>query len=161
MIEAKTLNEREREAFKYLAMGLTDYQISRRMNCTKKSANHICNNILKKLNLKSRYSLIWKVNFLEDEQEDYFTKHLTDRELETCSYIFKGFSNKEIGERMFLSELTVKYHISNIFKKLKVSSIRQLISLYLDSLLNEDRDVSYLPRAFHLNYGENLDKEIG
>lgn len=46
---------------------------------------------------------------------------LTKRELEILYYLSKGFSNKEIGERLFISEKTVKNYASKIFRKINVS----------------------------------------
>ena len=48
--------------------------------------------------------------------------HLTDREREVLSFIGKGMRNKEIAESLFISEKTVKNHISKIFEKLEVNS---------------------------------------
>ena len=45
---------------------------------------------------------------------------LTDRELEVLRLLADGKSNKEIGSKLFISEFTVKGHLSNIFAKLKV-----------------------------------------
>lgn len=50
---------------------------------------------------------------------------LSDRELEVLRLIAKGMLNKEIAKTLFISEKTVKNHISNIFRKLKVSDRTQ------------------------------------
>ncbi len=50
---------------------------------------------------------------------------LTQRELEVLSLISKGMLNKEIAAELFVSEKTVKNHVSNIFKKLHVSDRTQ------------------------------------
>jgi two-component system response regulator DegU len=50
---------------------------------------------------------------------------LSDRELEVLDLIAKGLLNKEIAKTLYISEKTVKNHISNIFKKLKVSDRTQ------------------------------------
>ena len=46
---------------------------------------------------------------------------LTDREKEVLGHLAKGCSNKEIACALFISDKTVKCHISNIFRKLKLS----------------------------------------
>jgi NarL family two-component system response regulator LiaR len=43
---------------------------------------------------------------------------LTPRELEILGLIAEGLSNKEIAERVFVSENTVKTHVSRVFDKL-------------------------------------------
>lgn len=50
---------------------------------------------------------------------------LSDRELEVLDLIAKGLLNKEIAKALYISEKTVKNHISNIFKKLNVSDRTQ------------------------------------
>ncbi len=46
---------------------------------------------------------------------------LTSRELEVIKYLAEGKSNKDISDSLYISEKTVKNHISNIFKKLGVN----------------------------------------
>lgn len=43
---------------------------------------------------------------------------LSDREIEVLKLVATGLFNKEIGERLEISERTVKNHLSNIFKKI-------------------------------------------
>lgn len=45
---------------------------------------------------------------------------LSERELEVLSLLASGQSNKQIAQELFISEKTVKNHISSIFKKLEV-----------------------------------------
>ena len=51
---------------------------------------------------------------------------LTDREREVTALVGEGMRNKEIAERLFISERTVKTHISNIFQKLDLSDRLEL-----------------------------------
>lgn len=53
---------------------------------------------------------------------------LTDRETEIIRLIAEGFSNKEIGAKLFISHRTVDTHRTNLMKKLNVSNIAGLIS---------------------------------
>jgi predicted ATPase/DNA-binding CsgD family transcriptional regulator len=47
---------------------------------------------------------------------------LTERELEVLAYVAAGRSNREIGEALFISGKTASVHISNILRKLGVTS---------------------------------------
>ena len=46
---------------------------------------------------------------------------LTKREYEVLTLIAGGLNNREIANKLFISEKTVKNHVSNIFKKLEVN----------------------------------------
>lgn len=47
---------------------------------------------------------------------------LTERELEILRAVGEGRSNRAIGESLWLAEQTVKFHLTNIYRKLGVSS---------------------------------------
>jgi DNA-binding NarL/FixJ family response regulator len=47
---------------------------------------------------------------------------LTDRELSILRLVAEGLSNLEIANRLFVTEQTVKFHLSNIYRKLGVSN---------------------------------------
>lgn len=55
-------------------------------------------------------------------------EQLTQRETEILVYLARGFSNKEMARRIYLSENTVKFHLKNIYSKLAVSSRLQAIN---------------------------------
>ncbi len=50
---------------------------------------------------------------------------LTNRELEILQYIVEGLSNKEIAGALYISEKTVKNHITNLLRKLEVEDRTQ------------------------------------
>jgi len=54
---------------------------------------------------------------------------LTDRETEILKLIANGFSNKEIGEKLFISHKTVDVHRTNLMKKLGVNNVAALVRL--------------------------------
>jgi two-component system, NarL family, nitrate/nitrite response regulator NarL len=51
---------------------------------------------------------------------------LSPRELEIISTVTSGASNKELADKLSISELTVKRHLTNIYQKLGVSSRLEL-----------------------------------
>lgn len=53
---------------------------------------------------------------------------LTEREIEILRLIAEGFSNKEIGSKLFISHRTVDTHRTNLMKKLNANNIAGLIS---------------------------------
>ena len=69
-------------------------------------------------------------------QESAGKKHadlsdLSERESGLVQLIAEGMSNKEISERMFLSEGTVKNYISSILSKLDLKQRTQIAVYYL------------------------------
>ena len=54
---------------------------------------------------------------------------ITPRELEILELIAQGLSNKEIAERVFVSENTVKTHSSRVFDKLGARRRTQAVQL--------------------------------
>jgi two-component system, NarL family, nitrate/nitrite response regulator NarL len=52
---------------------------------------------------------------------------LTDREKSVVSLVGEGLKNKQIADRLFISETTVRHHITSILKKLQVSDRLELL----------------------------------
>ncbi|WP_067726740.1 response regulator [Oceanobacillus damuensis] len=55
------------------------------------------------------------------------SNELSIREKEVLMCLVEGLSNKEIAEKLFISDKTVKIHVSKIFKKFNVKSRSQVI----------------------------------
>lgn len=54
-------------------------------------------------------------------------ERLTYREVEVLQLIGQGMSNQEIAQKLFLSEKTVKNHLTNIFRKINVTDRTQAV----------------------------------
>lgn len=67
-----------------------------------------------------------KAEFVFNEAE-FEKRGLSRRELEVLELMAAGFSNQEIGARLFISLSTVKTHSSNLFEKLDVKRRTQAI----------------------------------
>jgi DNA-binding NarL/FixJ family response regulator len=58
-------------------------------------------------------------------------ERLTCREKQVMESIVAGCKNREIAEKLFLSEQTVKSHVNRIFRKFGVTCRSQLVSLFV------------------------------
>ncbi len=56
-------------------------------------------------------------------------ENLSAREIEILRLVAAGFSNREVGERLYISENTVKWHTSNIYSKMGVSNRTEAVNL--------------------------------
>jgi two-component system, NarL family, response regulator LiaR len=65
------------------------------------------------------------------------TSDLTDREIEVLQLIAKGLSNKDISEKLFLSEGTIRNHVSAILAKLGVADRTQAAVIAIQHGLGE------------------------
>lgn len=58
---------------------------------------------------------------INDDPEATKIASITDREREVVTLIGQGLRNKQIAERLFISEITVRHHLTSIFDKVGVS----------------------------------------
>jgi len=74
--------------------------------------------VIKDKELKKKSSLLEKATNPAHAREKVFNScGLTEREKEIARLMTEGLDNKEIGERLFLSNSTVAFHVTNIFRK--------------------------------------------
>ncbi len=64
------------------------------------------------------------------EKYDYFLaimegSALSERELEVAWLLYRGYTNRQIGEELYIAETTVKKHVSHIYEKLHVGSRKE------------------------------------
>jgi DNA-binding NarL/FixJ family response regulator len=52
---------------------------------------------------------------------------LTEREREIVALVGQGLRNKQVAERLFISEVTVRHHLTAIFAKLRVADRLELV----------------------------------
>ncbi|WP_195264332.1 MULTISPECIES: response regulator transcription factor [unclassified Clostridium] len=103
---------------------------------------YIDKSLIKAMFLDIKNDVMWKNKEIES------LKLLTNRELNILYEISKGLKNKEIAEKLFLSEKTVKNYITSIFKKIEVEDRVQatiyalrnnVADFYNDKLNNENK----------------------
>lgn len=67
------------------------------------------------------------LNLHQQKKPEEDENALTEREKEVLQCLVEGLSNKEIADKLFISDKTVKIHVSKIFKKLNVKSRSQVV----------------------------------
>ncbi len=50
---------------------------------------------------------------------------LSKRELEVAWLLYRGYTNRQIGEELFIAETTVKKHVTHIYEKMQVSGRKE------------------------------------
>lgn len=68
---------------------------------------------------------VLNLKMIEKNKDEGKIESLTRRELEVLKLLAIGMYNKEVAEKLHISERTVKNHVSNIFKKLEVTDRTQ------------------------------------
>jgi DNA-binding NarL/FixJ family response regulator len=64
------------------------------------------------------------------------------RERQVLEYVSKGLTNAQIAEQLFLSESTVKSHLSSAFAKFGVRSRKEAAALFLELRATNDDDLT-------------------
>ncbi len=121
-----TIHEDREYLFKTLQMGVEGYVLKDAEPCVLIEAirsvyrgqSYIQSNMTK--DLVKEFN---RITMHEKEKKE--ENSLTSREIEVLELIAEGMINKEIAKQLYISEKTVKNHVSNIFRKLNVSDRTQ------------------------------------
>lgn len=81
----------------------------------------------RKLMSETIKQLVKEKKSLPEKLYSYNCAVLTEREREVLMLICKGMKNKVIAENLFITETTVRHHLTSIFEKLKVNSRLELV----------------------------------
>jgi DNA-binding NarL/FixJ family response regulator len=71
--------------------------------------------------------LVTEKQMLRDYPKAHVTNELTDREKQVVELICKGQKNRSIAESLFITETTVRHHLTSVFAKLEISSRLELV----------------------------------
>ena len=77
---------------------------------------------------------------------------LTKRELDVISLVSLGYSNKKIAKTLYISEGTVKKHITNILSKLNLKS-------RVDAIIFANKNSYLVQYAINKSYKTNMRKD--
>ena len=72
------------------------------------------------------------MNTLKPDEEETYVEQLTPKEKEVLIELGKGLSNKEISQKLFITEYTVKKHVSQVLSKLDLAD-RTQAALYANA----------------------------
>ncbi len=72
-------------------------------------------------------ALIQKQKFVTDLTQSPLLEELTNRELEIVRLVAQGFSNNEIGKKLFISPRTADTHRTNIMRKLDLHNVAEIV----------------------------------
>lgn len=72
-------------------------------------------------------NLVKRVITKQYQSEGSYRTELTSREVEILKEISKGLTNKEIGDKLFISDRTVNAHRTNIMAKLQAKNAVELV----------------------------------
>lgn len=92
----------------YILKDADSRELIRAINCVHNGDKFVQPNLIPSLNSKL---------IARDMDQDKIAD-LSKRELEVLKFVAAGFSNKDISDRLCISERTVKNHLSNVFKKI-------------------------------------------
>ena len=114
-------------ALGYLTKECGEEEIIGALEAVSKGEKFFCNKIL---------DVILEKHLKRDDDECK-PAALSMREIEIIQLVVKGFSNREIADKLFLSIHTVYTHRKNIMRKLKIKSPVELVLYALNSGLTE------------------------
>ena len=75
------------------------------------------------------------INELAEQKPDYGRLQLSDREYEVLMFIYKGYTNQQIADELYISKRTVDFHRSNLLGKTNSRNTADLIRFALQNQL--------------------------
>lgn len=77
-----------------------------------------------------------RVNLLSDEHWQYIRKQycMSPRELQVAKLVCQGFSNEEIANSLKITQGTIKTHIRNIYRRIRVKNKIEMLLRFVDNV---------------------------
>lgn len=86
----------------------------------------------------TQYSTQHEFTLCREDVNDLLKDALSDRELDVFMLLIRGHTNKAIGEKLFISVNTIKFHLQNIYVKLDVDNRTDAIRAISKKKMTED-----------------------
>ncbi|HEU6448971.1 MAG TPA: LuxR C-terminal-related transcriptional regulator [Verrucomicrobiae bacterium] len=77
-----------------------------------------------------------------------FQKQITKREIEVLALVAEGYSNKEIADRLLITQTTARTHLTNIYRKLHVRRRTEAAIRFLRFHKDNEREIDYAAGNF-------------
>ncbi len=71
--------------------------------------------------------LVDEKQMMRDHPKAHIANGLTDREKQVVELICRGMKNKDLAETLFITETTVRHHLTSVFNKLEITSRLELV----------------------------------
>lgn len=133
MVDAIKLYQKGKCIFPFIETGSPLIEILKKIKPTDIAENTISDLIFAIKNKANEEVQIEKVTYEKEEKKKVSVSNaqlnlITVRERQIINLLCKGLRNKEIADNLFVSEITIKKHLSNIFKKMEVKNRVSLIN---------------------------------
>jgi DNA-binding CsgD family transcriptional regulator len=78
--------------------------------------------------------IVPSIGLLDDKKWLYIQKYfyLTDRELQVAKLVCRGFNNEDIAAKLKIKPGTIKTHIRNIYRRIRVKNKIQMVLKFVD-----------------------------
>ncbi len=75
------------------------------------------------------------ISLLDDKHWLYIQRryHLTNRELQVAKFVCRGFNNEDIAAELKITYGTVKTHIRNIYRRVRIKNKIQMVLKFVDA----------------------------